>query len=277
MLTNKSNKTSIIFLILLIIGFIFLIARLTPAVRLVKNFVYYVSYPSINAANQIFQYTGSFADNIKSIVYVRQENITYKQENQELRDKLRNYDAMSSQYENLAGLLKVTKVRRTKSVFARIAVRDPNEWYQWFIIDKGEQDGLSNGFPVVMMKDNGELCAVGRILETHSSSAKVALITNSLSSIPVEIKDKRINCLAEGTGGNVLKITYIPPDADVEPGDEIVASPLGSVFQAGLSLGKIVSVSKEISTDFKTAVASVHFESKVFYEAIVLVPDEAAR
>ncbi|AKL98700.1 rod shape-determining protein MreC [Endomicrobium proavitum] len=274
---NKSNHANIVFLILLIIGFVLLIARLTPAVRLVKNFIYYVSYPSINTANQIFGFAGSFADKIKSIVYANQENIVYKQQNQLLLDKLRNYDVMSAQYENLTGLLKIPKVRRTKSVFAKISIREPNEWYQWFIIDKGSKHGLHNGLPVVMLRDTGELCAVGQILETYGSSAKVALITNVLSSVPVEIKGKRISCLAEGFGSNVLKITYIPSNANVEVGDEVIASPLGSVFHEGLAIAKILSVSKEVSTDFKTAVAEISFESESLYEAVILVPDGAAQ
>lgn len=274
---QNSNHANIVLLILLIVGFFLVAAGLSPSVKLIKNFVYYVSYPSISTANQIFQYSGNFAENIKDMVYIRQENIAYKQKNQELTDKLRNYDVMATQYENLVDLLKTPKIRKTEAVFARISVREPNEWYQWFIIDKGENHGLYNELPVVMLREDNELCAVGRIIETYPNSAKVALITNSLSAIPVQIKGKKINCLAEGYSSNLLKITYIPLNADIEVGDEIIASPLSSVFHQGTPIATIKSISKEPATDFKTALAEIRFESETLYEAIILLPKEGLR
>ncbi|MDR1696234.1 MAG: rod shape-determining protein MreC [Endomicrobium sp.] len=271
--SNRKNKyADIIFIILVAAGFALIIARSTPFVGLIKNFVYYVSYPNVNAANKIFQYAGSFAENIKSVVYIRQENLLYRQKNQELTDKLRNYDIVMEQYGSLVKLLDVPKMKDTQSVFARITVREPNDWFQWLIIDKGSEKGLYQELPVVMLRDNGQLCAVGRITEARGGSSKVGLITNSLSAIPVEIKDKKISCLAEGMGSGMLKITYIPLNANVEPGDEIIASRYSSVFSAGMPVGVIKSVSKENSLDFKTALAEVYFESDILYEAVILVP-----
>ena len=274
---QNSRYTNIVFIFLLIIGFSFIIARSTPPIRLIKNFIYYISYPNINAANQIFQSAGNFADNIKAIVYLRQENLSYKQKNQELSDKLRNYDVISSQYENLVKLLDIPEVRATKSVFAKVSIREPNEWYQWFIIDKGETEGLYNDLPVAMLRDNGELCAVGRIIETYASSSKVALITNVMSAVPVQIKDKNINCLAEGFNSNLMKITYIPLNADIAVGDKIISSPLSSVFNEGMPVGIISSVSQEPAMDFKTAIAEILFETDALYEAVILVPQEDER
>ncbi|MCL2390317.1 MAG: rod shape-determining protein MreC [Endomicrobia bacterium] len=278
MINNRKRKfADILFIILLAAGFALIIARSTPFVGLIKNFIYFVSFPNVSAANKIFQYAGDFADNIKSIVYIRQENLLYKQKNQELSDKLRNYETVMEQYDNLVKLLNVPKIKDTQSVFARISVREPGEWFQWFIIDKGSEEGLYKELPVVMLRDNGQLCAVGRIMEARKGSSKVGLITNSLSAIPVEIKGKRINCLAEGFNSNLLKITYIPLNANVEPGDEIIASPFSSVFNAGMPIGVIKSISKELSLDFKTALAEVYFESDILYEAIILVPKGAVK
>ena len=252
-------------------------ARLTPSVRLIKTFIYYSAYPTVGAANKIYSSAGSLADKFKEIINVREENIKYKQENQELYDKLRNYDAVQKQYESLINLLKITKVRGTISVFARISAREADEWYQWFIIDKGSSEGIYNGLPVTMPDSSGSLVAVGRIYETYVHSAKVALITNALSAIPAEIKGKKIDCLAEGFGSHILKITYIPPNAEVEAGDEVVASPLGTTFPPGMPIARIISVSRETDTDFKTALAAVLFESNAVYTAVVLIPQDGSK
>ncbi|MDR3256497.1 MAG: rod shape-determining protein MreC [Endomicrobium sp.] len=271
---QKSRHGNILFIILILICFSFIIGRFTSLVILIKKFVYYISYPNISTANFIFRSAGNFAGNIRTIVSMHQENIAYKQKNQELGDKLRNYDAMSKEYDDLSKLLKLTKIKNTASVFARISVRTPNEWYQWFIIDKGEADGLYNEIPVVMLnKENDTLCVVGRIIETYKTSSKVALITNSICVLPVKVKGKDINCLAEGVNSNLLKITYIPQEADIKCGDEIVVSELSGVFQQDMPVGIITNILEEQSTDFKTATANTFFEKDTLYKAIVLVSE----
>ncbi|GHT43252.1 hypothetical protein AGMMS49921_10800 [Endomicrobiia bacterium] len=110
------------------------------------------------------------------MVNLRQENIAYKQKNQELIDKLRNYDAMSQEYENLSKLLKIKKISNTTFVFAKTSAREPCEWYRWLIIDKGEDNGLYNELSVVMFnKDNDTLCAVGEIMKHIKHRPKLCL------------------------------------------------------------------------------------------------------
>jgi len=270
---HKSKYGNIVFAVLLLIGFSLIIGRDTSSIKLIKNLVYYISYPSISLANNIFSSVGNFAGNIKNMVYSHQENIAYRRKNQELADKLRNYETVSEEYGNLLKLLDLTKVKNTVSVFARISVRDPNEWYKWFIIDKGTTDGLRRGLPIaVIIRGKGVLCAVGKIAETYGSSSKVILITNALYAFPVEIKDKGITCLAEGFNSNLLKITYIPHTADIKPGDEVVVSELSAVFPKGMPVGVVTEVLEDSSADFKIAAAEVFFEVDAIYKAVVLMP-----
>jgi rod shape-determining protein MreC len=272
---QESRYGNITFLILLLIGFFLVIARFSSTVRLIKNLVYYVSYPSLRTADYIFRSVGTFAGGVKAMVYVHWENVAFKKKNQELTDKLRNYDAILEEYNNLSRLLKLTKIKNIIYVFAGISFRAPDEQYQWCILDKGGTDGLYNELPVAMLnKENDMLCVAGKIVETHKTSSKVVLITNSISVLPVKIKDKNINCLAEGSNSNLLKITYIPFDADVKPGDEIVVSGLSAVFQKDMSVGVITKMSKGISTDFKTASAKVFYENNILNKAVILVPQK---
>jgi rod shape-determining protein MreC len=273
--TQETKYGSIIFAARLIVGFALIICRTTQYVKLIKNLVYYIAYPNVAAANNIFCFTGNIAENIKSVVFLYQENLSYKQKNQELEDKLRNYDTISKEYNSLSKFLNLEKIKNTKSVFAKISAREPSEWYQWLIIDKGEKDGLKEGLPVAIFnKGKNTLCVLGKIIKTYRSSAKVILITNSSCEIPVEIKYKGINCLAEGFNSNIIKITYIPSGADIKPGDEIVVSELSSVFPKGIIVGVIKEVMEETYIDFKTAIAEVYCEADVVYDAVILVPQE---
>jgi rod shape-determining protein MreC len=239
----------------------------------IKNFVYYILYPNVSAANFILHSTEGVVGNIKSVVCTHQENIAYKQKNQELLDKLRNYSSMCKNYNDLVKLFKLNEVKNTRSVFAGISVREPGEWYQYFVLDKGKKDGLYNELPVLMFnKKKNALCAAGRIIETHKTSSKVVLITNSICALPVEVKGKGINCLAEGFNSNLLKITYIPKKAAVKSGDEIVVSGFSGTFHKDVPVGFVTDVSEDQLSDFKTAIAKVFFDENIIHKAIILVP-----
>ncbi len=122
---RKSKYGSITFLILLLIGFFLIIASLTSPVRFIKNFVYYVSYPSLRTADCIFRSVGTFVDDVKAIVYVHWENVVFKKKNQELTDRLRNYDAVLEECNNLSRLLKLKKIKNIIYVFAGISFTRP--------------------------------------------------------------------------------------------------------------------------------------------------------
>jgi rod shape-determining protein MreC len=270
----KTRYGNIIFVILIVFGFALIICRSTHYISIIKNFVYYIAYPSVATANKIFHATGRFADNIKSMIFLYQKSLAYEQKSQELEDKIRNYNIIYKEYENLSKLLNLEKIKDTKSVFAKISVREPGEWYQWFIIDKGESSGIKKDLPVVIFnKSKNTLCAMGKILEVYKSSAKVVLITNSIYELPVEIKNKGISCLAGGFDSNLIKITYIPVNSDVKPCDEVVVSEFSSVFPKDTPVGVIKEVIEEKCVDFKTATAEVYFgSSDVIYCAVILIP-----
>jgi rod shape-determining protein MreC len=274
---HESHKTkcgNLIFAVLLLFGFALIIGRTFSYVSLIKDFVYCIAYPNVAAANNIFRFTGRFADNIKAMIFLYQENIAYKQKNQELEDKIRNYDVISKEYDNLSKLLNLEKIKNTKSVFARISAKEPGEWYRWCIIDKGDNAGLKKDLPVVIFnKNKNALCAMGKIIETYKSSSKVALITNSTCKFPVKIKDKCVDCLAEGFDSSLIRIIYIPLNSNVKPGDIVVVSGLSSVFPEGIPVGIIKEV-EETCVDFKMATAEVYFSSNVIYDVVILVPQE---
>ena len=90
----------------------------------------------------------------------------------------------------------------------------------------------------------------------------------------MRIKGKNIDCLAQGVNSNLLTISYIPLNAQVNVGDEIEISQMSSVFPQGMAVGKIISVSNEKSADFQTAVAEVFFEANSLYEAVILFASE---
>ena len=74
---RKANYT---FLLLFAVNIFLLTANLSLYVRTIKNFVYYVLFPSNFAAVSIVESVNKFSSNIKEIVNIHQENLALKQD-----------------------------------------------------------------------------------------------------------------------------------------------------------------------------------------------------
>jgi rod shape-determining protein MreC len=272
MYRNYKNE-NIFFVFLLIICFYFIIYRNTTVIMSIRKTLYNFLYPSFYLTTN-YKLKKSDLINIQTIAILRKENNQYKIRNKHLVDQLRNYNIIYQDYKDLITLLNLKQKYNTTSIFAKICFRDYNEWYQSIIINKGIIHGLYNGLPVfVFNKQQNELCVMGKIKETYKTSSKVILITKLLHLLPVTIKNKGIHCLAEGTNSNLLKITYIPKDANIKCGDKIVVSPLSTIFQQDILVGFIIKILHNTYNDnFKTAIAKVVFDNNVLCKAVILLP-----
>jgi rod shape-determining protein MreC len=86
---------------------------------------------------------------------------------------------------------------------------------------------------------------VGRVIEVGDRSARVLLVTDINSRIPVMLQGQRQRAVLAGANGQRLKLLYLEPDAPREIGERIVTSGLGGVFPPGLAIGRIVEVTPE--------------------------------
>jgi rod shape-determining protein MreC len=274
---KKHRNENIVFTFLLLTCFYFLIQGQTPLVILIRKVLYNIIYNNIYTITH-YTFNKNNLANMQVIIKLRKENIRYKIQNQQLIDKLRNYNIICQEYKDLIKLLNLKKVNNNVSIFAHIYVVDCNEWYKSVIINKGSNHGLYNGLPVVIFnKQQNKLCVLGKIQITYKASSKIILITKLLHVIPVMVENKEIHCLAEGTNSDTLKITYINKDAEIKCGDKIVTSSLGTIFQQGILVGIITKILKtNPGDDFKTAIAKVCFDNHTLCKAIVFSPSKQA-
>lgn len=127
---------------------------------------------------------------------------------------------------------------------AEIIGKDPGNWYNVFLIDKGSNDGLE--VDMVVLSGNG---LVGHIIEVAPNYSKVLSIIddrNAVSSKVLRTGDLGIvkgdlTLLNEG----LCKMEYVDAEADIILGDEIVTSNLSDIYPPGIMIGVV----KEIETE----------------------------
>ncbi|HLV78856.1 MAG TPA: rod shape-determining protein MreC [Chthonomonadaceae bacterium] len=142
---------------------------------------------------------------------------------------------------------------------AEVAALRPDPQYDTLLLSRGSRDGVRPSGVVVAPAG-----LVGRVLEVSPDTASVLLLTDPNSSVGARVQRAASRALGicKGDGAAQLTMTYLAPDADVQPGDRILTSGLGGVFPAGLSIGVVTAVRLDPASGLKTAAVkpSVDFD-----------------
>lgn len=211
-----------------------------------------ISSPVIMAFSPIQKVfsTSSFVikDGFKSIP----ELFTLKRENEELKREimqLENFKNRCIEYEkeneNLRAYLELKKRSFQFDLeAAEVIGRDPGNWFNVVLINKGKNDGIEKDMAVITNKG-----LAGHIADVGDSYSKVLLITDGRSSVSAMIQRTRDNGILKGTIAPAkqghLKMVYLPQDTNIVKGDIVISSGLGGVVPKGIVIGEVVEAKKE--------------------------------
>lgn len=145
---------------------------------------------------------------------------------------------------------------------ARVIARSPDNWFKNLMIDKGSNNGIKPGMPVI--SPDG---LVGRVAAVSQNSAQVDLITDREMAIGAFLaKAREVTGIVEGTGTNTsLDMINIPDDKQIAPYDMIITAGLSSVYPKGIPIGIVTNISREpggllFTANLKPAVDFSHLE-----------------
>ncbi len=164
------------------------------------------------------------------------------QQNQELRRELQQMKswkeaALQLEQEN-AKLRDLNNVRldaRLSYVTGVVLTDSGSPFRQSVLINLGSRDGLVDGWAAM-----DGLGLVGRISGVGEQTARVILLTDSNSRIPVIIQPSGQTALLHGDNSAVPPLEFVENVDDLRPGDRVVSSGDGGVFPAGLLVGEVV-------------------------------------
>jgi rod shape-determining protein MreC len=122
---------------------------------------------------------------------------------------------------------------------ASVIGRDPSPFLHYIIINRGSNDGIQRGMPVVTNEG-----LAGRIDAVISDAARVQLITDPASSVNVHLRNANTDAMVAGSVTGDIGLELISQDITVESGDIILTSGLGGGFPPDLIVGQVVNVRK---------------------------------
>lgn len=235
---------------------------------------------TLNVMATPFRYVGlkigeafnGFSKYFTSIDELDKENQNLIEEIERLEGELADSQAIKEENERLREYIEFKKTYPDLALTEALIISSESENHSTiFTLNKGREDEIKVGMPVVISKG-----IVGSVCEVGSTWCKVRVITEASSSIGAYVSRSGETGLIEGDislkGTGECILNYLPADADIEVGDLIYTSGLGSVYPRGLLIGEVT----EIKTDeyLRTKVAkvkcSVNFESLTY---VMIVTD----
>jgi len=121
---------------------------------------------------------------------------------------------------------------------AEVIGRDPSNLLCFLTVDRGSQDGVKAGMPVITARG-----LVGQVREVYPNSARVVLLTDPSSGVNALVQRSRAGGHVVGQTGSNLVMRYLPQVEGVaKPGDLVLTSGLGGHFPRRLLIGEITEV-----------------------------------
>ncbi len=240
-------------LILLLVGMIFLVALISFSLRdrqnaslpeqFIKDTVGFAQSIVAKPANYI---TGIF-NNINSLLNTYEENKRLKMRLEDFAVLQAEVNTLQSENKSLRELVeKETSLKDFDPLKATVIARNPDQWEEKIILDKGSSQGVKLNMAV--MSSQG---LIGKIsLVTPFTSEVELLNTNNPNyrvSAIVQGEKKDVFGLIEGydVERNELILKRIDSSFEVNVGELVVSSGLGGIFPKGILIGEVT----EVTTD----------------------------
>ncbi len=196
-----------------------------------------------------YQAVESFISAPKDTAQLRLENEQLQAENARLEAQIIELNQQLAESRITSALLDFARSHpENRYLAAQVIGRDTNPFLQYVIINRGSDDGLRRGMPVVT-----EQGLVGRISAVTAAAARIQLITDTDSKVNVRLEPSRAQAVLAGQITGEVALEMIPQSAEVTVGDLVLTSGLGGNYPANILIGQITNVTRRDYDIFQSA------------------------
>ncbi|MDX2308283.1 MAG: rod shape-determining protein MreC [Hyphomicrobium sp.] len=189
--------------------------------------------------------------------------------------KLRGWEWRAKDLERkLASLEAASRTARETGidfVTARIVSNSSGAFVRSAMINAGERERIRDGYPV--LSGDG---LVGRIVETGTKAARVLLLTDVKSRIPVHVGEKGVRAIMAGDNGAKPRLLFLAEDSRLSPGDEVRTSGSGGGVPKGLGIGKVAKGGPPYRVELHADLDAADYVGVLMFEGTALDPAKTA-
>ena len=170
-----------------------------------------------------------------------QQNAALRKEVEIARIRLAEAEAVKAENRRLKSLIGLRDTATKPVTIARLVGSTATSVRRHAYLGAGSTDGVRPGMPVV-----SERGVIGRVLETGRNSARVLLLTDSESVLPVRRAKDDVIAFAEGRGDGLLRVRLV--NLGINPlkvGDLMVTSGAGGYYRPGVAVAVISKITPD--------------------------------
>jgi rod shape-determining protein MreC len=247
MKSNSPKSMQFIVLLFISIGLVGLALSgyLAPVSRILVN-------PIISAQTWVakrYQAVQSLITQPEDITTLRQRNSELEAENSKLQVQIVELQQQVTEAQLLSTLVDYER-RHVENQYTAAAViaRDISPFMHYIIIDRGSDDGLRKGMPVITQQG-----LVGSVAAVTAGAARVQLINDPGSSINAILQQSGVEGVVNGKITGEIELDMVSKNATIQPGELVLTSGLGGKFPANIVVGQVVTIRSEAYSLFQSA------------------------
>lgn len=199
--------------------------------------------PVIAAFGAPSRWVGARVGYVEDYFRVYAENKRLREENAELRVWMQEARSLRRQIGYYERVLETQLPAPATFIDASVIGENNGPYDDALILSAGREDGVQPGQAVV---DDGGL--LGHVITSGNSAARVLLVTDYDSRVPVFIEDLEVEALLAGrlSGMPVLEVYEDRRVVPIKPGGRVVTSGAGGDLPRGLPVGTVARVDGDI-------------------------------
>ena len=167
---------------------------------------------------------------------VRAENEVLRQQVADLEVRLQEQRALAARAERLQATLDLRASTNLPTLAAEVIAGNPNSGLLTVTVNRGSVDGVEPNMAVIAPKG-----IVGRVIAPVAShAARVQLLIDQNAAIGAITERTRAGGMIIGTEPDPpLRMELVSNQADIVPGDTVVASGIDGIYPKGFTIGNV--------------------------------------
>ena len=185
----------------------------------------------------------------RDVARLTQINEQLEAEVSRLQSQIIELQQQNSEMQVLAALLDFARTHaENEYITAAVIGRDISPFLHYVIINRGSDDGLRRGMPVVSSQG-----LVGRVAAVTADGSRVQLINDPDTAINVRIQPSGAEGLLQGSITGDITVEALAQDANIQTGDLILTSGLGGNYPPDMLVGQVSGIRQVPVELFQTA------------------------
>ena len=209
----------------------------TLLIERVRVVVQDTAAPVLDVMSRPAASVAQLVNSVREIARIRADNVRLKEENARLLNWQTVARRLDEENRALHAQLHFIPEPSTSFISARVVGDTGGAFVDSMLVNAGTRDGVKKGEAVVA----GE-AMVGRVAEVGMRFARVLLLTDINSHLPVMLEGSHAKAIMSGENTDRPRLQYLSPNAVLQPGDRVVTSGDGGAFPPGLPVGVVSSV-----------------------------------